>query len=41
MNVTNHVITSETLATEPMKERIKAHTIVLESGVKALSAALS
>ena len=41
MNVTNQVITSETLTTEPLNERITAHTIVLESGVKALSAALS
>jgi hypothetical protein len=41
MNVTNHVITSETLTSEPLTERIKAHTIVLESGVKALCAALS
>ncbi len=41
MNVTNHVITSETLTSQPLAERIKAHTIVLEAGVKALSAALS
>ena len=41
MNVTNHVITSETLTSQPLAERIKAHTIVLEAGVKALCAALS
>jgi hypothetical protein len=36
MNVTNHVITPETLVSEPLQERIKAHTTVLESGVQAL-----
>ncbi len=36
MNFTNHVITSETLASDPLKERIKAQTTVLESGVQAL-----
>lgn len=40
MNVTNHVITSETLVSEPLKDRIKAQTMVLESGIQALMRAL-
>ena len=36
MNYTNHIITSETLLSSPVEERIRAHTVALESGVAAL-----
>lgn len=36
MNFTNHVITTETLVSAPLKERIKAQTTALEAGVQAL-----
>lgn len=36
MNYTNHVITSETFLSSPVEERIRAHTVALESGVAAL-----
>lgn len=36
MNYTNHVITSETYVPSCLTERIRAHTVALESGVAAL-----